>query len=287
MKTSSNPLPTYYYGRALALLAAFSGDISAVNLLLWVVAGVVFDVYLNMHFIPKLIAKRRQQHISQSLVSLAAKLAKARGQVSSQAVAYFKKMILVTHADVDLVADAFNESKQTVSGFDSDANRLAAIFQHNPKELDSIFIGLYELAASQGKITERERIFLLQVADIFGVSIHRVQQVEKMVGAGHKSDEPYQQQYKQQQEEAAREAGEKTQRFSRRAYQSQAFAVLGLKSHASEDEIRRRYKKLVAQHHPDKLSGKQYSDQERQAAQQKMAEINAAYAEVTKRFKKG
>ncbi|MCS6807307.1 MAG: DnaJ domain-containing protein [Bacteroidota bacterium] len=62
----------------------------------------------------------------------------------------------------------------------------------------------------------------------------------------------------------------------------EALRVLGLPSHASTDDIKRQYKKLMMQYHPDRVSQLDYTAQ--QQAREKAQRINAAY-EVIKHLK--
>ena len=54
------------------------------------------------------------------------------------------------------------------------------------------------------------------------------------------------------------------------------YDILGVSNTASEDEIKKAYKKLAIKYHPDRQGGK--SDKEKQEAEEKFKEIGAAYA---------
>lgn len=58
---------------------------------------------------------------------------------------------------------------------------------------------------------------------------------------------------------------------------AQAYQVLGLKSGATEAEVKRAYRKLMAQHHPDKLVAKGLPEDMVRLATEKAKEITAAY----------
>ena len=65
--------------------------------------------------------------------------------------------------------------------------------------------------------------------------------------------------------------------------EDQYYAVLGLEPGASFDEIKKAYRKLVVQYHPDKVS--HLGDEFKKVAEEKMKEINVAYDYFSKRFK--
>ena len=54
------------------------------------------------------------------------------------------------------------------------------------------------------------------------------------------------------------------------------YDILGVSNNASEDEIKKAYKKAAIKYHPDRQGGK--SDKEKQEAEEKFKEIGAAYA---------
>jgi DnaJ like chaperone protein len=60
------------------------------------------------------------------------------------------------------------------------------------------------------------------------------------------------------------------------------FAVLGLAPNAPPDEIRRVYRLLVAEHHPDRLIAKGVPEDLIDVATARMKSINLAYQALTK-----
>jgi len=54
--------------------------------------------------------------------------------------------------------------------------------------------------------------------------------------------------------------------------------VLGLSSDASEREIKNAYRRLISQHHPDKLGD--VPDELKRRAEERAREINAAYEKI-------
>jgi len=62
------------------------------------------------------------------------------------------------------------------------------------------------------------------------------------------------------------------------------YAILGVDKNASEDEIKKAFRKLSLKYHPDRQGGK--SDKEKQEAEEKMKEISAAWAVLSDPEKK-
>ena len=60
----------------------------------------------------------------------------------------------------------------------------------------------------------------------------------------------------------------------------QSYATLGLKEDASAHEIKRAYRKLVSQYHPDKLVSQGLPDEMMEMSKKRVREINAAYDKI-------
>ena len=58
------------------------------------------------------------------------------------------------------------------------------------------------------------------------------------------------------------------------------YALLGLTANATDAEVRRRYRQLLARHHPDKLSGPKVTAAERAAAGERTRQLIAAYERI-------
>src|SRR3546814_9207835 len=56
-----------------------------------------------------------------------------------------------------------------------------------------------------------------------------------------------------------------------------AYRVLGVPASASDAEVKKAYRRLMSQNHPDKLAAKGLPESMREMAEQKTREITAAY----------
>ena len=61
---------------------------------------------------------------------------------------------------------------------------------------------------------------------------------------------------------------------------NQAYAQLGLTNKASDDEIKKAYRKLVSQYHPDKLVSRGLPEEMMEMAKTRVREINTAYDRI-------
>jgi len=61
-----------------------------------------------------------------------------------------------------------------------------------------------------------------------------------------------------------------------------AYKVLGVSTQASEKDVKNAYRKLMSQHHPDKLVAKGLPPEMMEVAKQKTQDIQGAYELITK-----
>ena len=134
--------------------------------------------------------------------------------------------------------------------------QIAALFGRDPVLLGELLIGLFELARADGEITPAETDFLRRVAAVFGFDGTAFEQLRARFSA--------------------------TARTIRRA--GDAYAVLG---HAllGDDEIQQTYRKLVREHHPDRLVAKGMPEEMIEQANKVLAAINAATDHIAKERK--
>ena len=64
--------------------------------------------------------------------------------------------------------------------------------------------------------------------------------------------------------------------------EQEAYAVLDVSAHASDAEVKKAYRRLMSQHHPDKLVSKGLPEEMMELAKEKTQEIRAAYDAVKK-----
>jgi DnaJ like chaperone protein len=57
---------------------------------------------------------------------------------------------------------------------------------------------------------------------------------------------------------------------------------LGVSPEVTQDELKRAYKKLIIEHHPDKLAAKGLPENMRSFAEERARQINAAYDLIKK-----
>jgi len=195
----------------------------------------------------------RQVAFTVAVIVLAAKMAKADGEVTRDEVDAFKQIFHIPPDEMKTVGKIFDEARQDASGFEPYAQQVADMFSHDKEVLEELLGGLYHIAQADGIIHPGEVKFMEDVAEIFGVDGHAFERIRASFSGGG----------------GAAETGD-------------AYEILGLKPDAADDEIKSTYRKLIRDYHPDKLMSHGLPQEFVDLANEKMAAINAAYDLIAK-----
>ncbi len=183
------------------------------------------------------------------VVALGAKMAKADGVVTEDEVIAFKEVFKVPESEMKSVARFFDQAKRDVAGFQSYADTLARLFRNNKDILRDVLDGLFHIAKADGIIHPNEEAFLIEVSRRFGFSETEF----KYTMARHIE-------------------------ISERC----PYDVLEVSREISDPELKRHYRKLVIENHPDKLISRGVPEEFVKLATDKLASINEAYDEIAR-----
>ena len=185
-----------------------------------------------------------------SVIALAAKLAKADGRVTRDEVATFKRVFHVPGEASGHVGRIFDEAKMSPEDFEPYARQIAMLLRGRPAVLEDLLGALLMIAHSDGSYHPSERATIAEVGRIFGfgpADVHRIESTFIAGGAASETD-PYE--------------------------------VLGLSRSATDAEVKRVFRKLLRENHPDKVVAQGLPEEFVDVANKKMAEINAAYDRI-------
>jgi DnaJ like chaperone protein len=112
--------------------------------------------------------------------------------------------------------------------------------------------------AADGKIDPAEHAMLVRIARRLGLSEHDVAQLEALLRAAAAGP-------------SAPGAEPSRDRLA------DAYTALGVSPDASPQDIKRAYRKLISQNHPDKLAARGLPESMRAVAEERSRELNAAY----------
>lgn len=195
------------------------------------------------------IPANKQIAFTTGVIALGAKLAKADGVVTRDEVQAFREVFLVPESEARGVARLFDLAKQSVDGFDSYAKQLARLFRDDPDMLRDILDALFHIARADHVIHVAERKYLAEVATIFGISDTEFAHI---LARHVPEDKP------------------------------SPYNVLGVAPSISDDDLRRHYRKLMTESHPDKLIARGVPKEMIAVATHKIAVLNAAYDDIRK-----
>jgi DnaJ like chaperone protein len=184
-----------------------------------------------------------------ALIALSAKMAKADGIVSDAEIEAFKRIVRVPRDEEGNVRRIFNLAHQNIAGYDAYAGQIARLYAGNPAMLEDILDGLFEIAKADGAIHPAEHAFLENVASIFGFAPNEFRRIR----ASHVPPDL-----------------------------ADPYVILGVSYDASEDEIKRSYRRLVRENHPDSLMARGVPEEFIKLATDKIAAINNAYDAICK-----
>jgi DnaJ like chaperone protein len=259
------------WGKVLGFLFGFMLSRNIVGALLGLWLGHRFDQGLGLNF--SHLASNdddeatRQAAFFYNTFSVMGYIAKANGQVTSHEIAFAQAYMDKLGLKADLrqqAQDAFREGK--MAGFPL-MERLKNFKRScgNRHDLLLMFLEIQiQLAFADGVLDNDERQALHTIANSLGFSSQDLDKLLEMIIAGA--------QFHQQ-------SGH-TSGYSQTASTSQlnnAYKVLGVDESASSQELKKAHRKLMSQHHPDKLVSKGLPPEMMEMAKQKTQDIQAAY----------
>ncbi len=192
--------------------------------------------------------------------SIMGHIAKADGRVSEQEIRAARGIMhgmQLTPEQVRAAIGHFNEGKAPAFPLADRLHRLRAAIGGRP-DLCRAFveIQIQALAAAPG-IRQRERDILWHVARELGIGRVELAQLEALIRA------------------QGRFAGR--QRKDDPEQLAKAYAALGVEPSATDKEVKTAYRRLMNQHHPDKLVARGLPESMMTVAKEKTREIRAAY----------
>jgi len=212
-------------------------------------AGHAYDRLKTTHSTGDQEILERQGTFATAVIVLSAKMAKSDGRVTRDEINAFKKVFQITPEDVQNIGRIFNQARVDSQGFEPYARQVANLFRNNPAVLEELLGGLFHIAQADGVSHPKEIDFLRDCAQIFGFNEATFERM-RVAHMGSAMEDPYE--------------------------------ILGVSPEMSDDAIRRAWRKLVREHHPDTLTAQGMPDDFIKIATEKIATINAAYDIVAK-----
>lgn len=204
-------------------------------------------------------------------------LCKADGVVSRDEIRTVEAMFVRLHfseAQKAAAKAAFNRGKAPDFDLDGEVTRFAASAAANPLLLQ-LFLQLQLAAvAADGRVQPAEREMLVRIARRLGLSELDIARLEALLRAA--GEAPYAGEGPFDGEAATAGRPPTADRLN------DAYTALGVTPDATEAEIKRAYRKMISETHPDKLASQGLPQAMRELAEERAREINVAY-ELIKR----
>ncbi|MCC1493302.1 DnaJ family molecular chaperone [Cognatishimia sp. F0-27] len=185
-----------------------------------------------------------------AVIALSAKMAKADGLVTRDEVTAFREVFHIGQADEAAAARVFNLARQDVAGFEDYARRIRAMFGEDRSTLCDLMEGLFHIALADGTYHPAEDAFLERVAEIFELGETRFLTMRARFVPDALPD-PY--------------------------------TVLGVTPETPIEEIRKAWRQLVRETHPDRMIARGVPQEAVRLSERRMQDINRAWEDIRNR----
>lgn len=215
-----------------------------------------------------------QQVFFRTTFRVMGRIAKADGQVSSEEIEAAQNIMTQMDLDGDMRQQAiqyFTEGKDANFDLSPDLRRLKEVLIHQVS-LSQMFLEIQlSVAYSDGQLTLEERRILDRICRDLGISAFHFEWIHSRVKAAMGGG------WSGSQSSGSRSG---RGRQSRSSDLATAYAVLGVKPDVSDKDLKKEYRRLMSQHHPDKLVAKGLPAEMMKLAKEKTQEIQTAYDKI-------
>ncbi|MBS1269672.1 MAG: Co-chaperone protein DjlA [Gammaproteobacteria bacterium] len=192
--------------------------------------------------------------------SVMGRIAKADGRVSESEIALAKQVMAQMHLNEEQRRAAiglFNRGKSESFSLDEVLDQLRNV-SHRNRNLLRVFLEIQiQAALADGVVDDAEYRMLLNIAERLGFDQAQIRRLLDMLQAGR----------------AGQSGGEGPSL-------EEAYRTLGVSQDAGFDEVKKAYRRLMNQHHPDKLVAKGLPEEMIEVATEKTQTIRAAYEQI-------
>ncbi len=211
--------------------------------------------------------RRRQGVVIFHVFRMCAKIAKSDGRVNQAEVLLMEKLMVqhfrLSAAGRQEAIQIWKAAKDSEETFDAFARAFYRDFARDRYQIMNVMDILFAVAAADGSLHPREEALLLRAAGIFQISRMHYDRIK-----GRYFQPPPQ----------------KTAHWSPL---DPHYAILGASSTDSLEEIKRKFRKLAMEWHPDKMLAKGASGEAMRHAKEKFQQINEAYERILDARKSG
>ncbi|WP_317928756.1 co-chaperone DjlA [Halioxenophilus sp. WMMB6] len=266
-----------WFGKLIGALLGLM-VLGPLGLLIGLAVGHMFDRSLKQ-FRPALSPAERaeaEQIFFETVFRLMGYVAKADGRVSEEEIAAAEQFMAQMRLHPEHRKQAIEHFKAGSSAdFDliAQAGRFNAIGDKLPSLRQTVLTYLINMALADGRLDPAEEVCLAKIAEHLGIATFVFKQLLAMIRAQanfHQSYQSHQQQYA---------GGAQPSSANELAL---AYEALGVEASASDAVVKKAYRKLMSENHPDKLMGQGVPQDMIDMATERAKDIQAAYDLIKK-----
>ncbi|WP_306252958.1 molecular chaperone DjiA [Parvularcula sp. IMCC14364] len=191
--------------------------------------------------------RRDAAAFSIALIALSAKMAKADGIVTDDEIEAFGDFFTYPPEEASKVRMIYQLAQEDVSGFDLYARQVGDLFRDEALVLEDVLDCLFHIALADGILHPKELELLREAYAAFDLTPTAWRRV-KASHTGLEKEDPY--------------------------------AVLDVPVEISEEDLKKAYRTLVKEHHPDKIIARGVPENLIKISERRMAAINEAYEKI-------
>ncbi len=184
-----------------------------------------------------------------AVIALSAKMAKADGIVKPEEIHAFNQVFHIPENEEKNAFRVFNLARQDVAGYETYARKIYKMLYANSKILEDLLEGLLHIATSDGFYHPLENTFIDEVARIFKLNEMTLATLKARY-IPHESPNP--------------------------------FTILGVNPNSNILDIKKKWRQLVRENHPDVLTAKGLPSEAIVLATSRLSKINKAWEIISK-----
>lgn len=219
------------------------------------------------------IKTEKQSVFFQTVFTLMGKLAKADGRVSEVEIAHVEKFMTqlnMSPTNRKKAIGHFQDGAKADYEIDTLIQKFLSVTAQSPNLKQMLMVYLLRVAAADGQLSQKETDLMREVALKVGYSEQQFAQLMAMLqGQDQFAGGQYQ------------HGGSQSNYTSIDAVAS-AYQALGVSKDDSDAEIKKTYRRLVSEYHPDKLMGQGLPEEMIKEATERSQEIQTAYDTIKK-----
>jgi DnaJ like chaperone protein len=204
--------------------------------------------------------RRRQGELIFHVFRMCAKIAKSDGRINHAEVQLMERLMVqhfrLSDGGRQQAIRIWKEAKDSGESFDTFARAFYRDFARDRYQVMNVMDILFAVAAADGRLHPREEELLLRAAGIFHISRLQYDRIK----ARYYQAPPREQQ--------------------RWSPLDPHYAILGAAPHESLDDIKKKFRKLAMEWHPDKMLARGASQEALRHAKEKFQQINEAYERI-------